>query len=125
MIAGPEGRLVTNDELRDHVFQMLPAPRLFYKWKERHQVRGMASAFVGARGQLMLSTRSAGPLSVHAGRGGAQPSVDVHNVHPRGGGPDLVDVSVVRVRRLAVREAPLAGVMDRAPVRVRWFALGN
>ena len=37
--AGPEGRLVTNDELRDHVFQMLPAPRLFYKWKERHQVR--------------------------------------------------------------------------------------
>jgi proteinaceous RNase P len=31
--------LITNDELRDHVFQMLPAPRLFYKWKERHQVR--------------------------------------------------------------------------------------
>ena len=39
MRAGPQGRLVTNDELRDHVFQMLPAPRLFYKWKERHQVR--------------------------------------------------------------------------------------
>ena len=38
VIAGPEGRLITNDELRDHVFQMLPAPRLFYKWKERHQV---------------------------------------------------------------------------------------
>ena len=37
--AGPEGKLVTNDELRDHVFQMLPAPRLFYKWKERHQAR--------------------------------------------------------------------------------------
>ena len=35
--AGPEGKLITNDELRDHVFQMLPAPRLFYKWKERHQ----------------------------------------------------------------------------------------
>ncbi len=38
VLAGPTGRLVTNDELRDHVFQMLPAPRLFYKWKERHQV---------------------------------------------------------------------------------------
>lgn len=37
--AGAAGALVTNDELRDHVFQMLPAPRLFYKWKERHQVR--------------------------------------------------------------------------------------
>ena len=37
--AGPEGKLITNDELRDHVFQMLPAPRLFYKWKERHQAR--------------------------------------------------------------------------------------
>lgn len=38
--AGSGGILVTNDELRDHVFQMLPSPRLFYKWKERHQVRG-------------------------------------------------------------------------------------
>jgi len=37
--AGSSGRLVTNDELRDHVFQMLPEPSLFYKWKERHQVR--------------------------------------------------------------------------------------
>ena len=39
--AGPEGKLITNDELRDHVFQMLPAPRLFYKWKERHQARAL------------------------------------------------------------------------------------
>jgi len=37
--AGASGILITNDELRDHVFQMLPAPRLFYKWKERHQAR--------------------------------------------------------------------------------------
>ena len=36
--------LVTNDELRDHVFQMLPSPRLFYKWKERHQVRRAPAA---------------------------------------------------------------------------------
>jgi proteinaceous RNase P len=36
--------LVTNDECRDHVFQMLPAPKLFYRWKERHQVRFDISA---------------------------------------------------------------------------------
>ena len=36
--AGPGCILVTNDELRDHVFQMLPSPQKFYKWKERHQV---------------------------------------------------------------------------------------
>lgn len=37
--AGDDAFLVTNDECRDHVFQMLPAPKLFYRWKERHQVR--------------------------------------------------------------------------------------
>lgn len=37
--AGDNAFLVTNDECRDHVFQMLPAPKLFYRWKERHQVR--------------------------------------------------------------------------------------
>ena len=37
--AGDKAVLVTNDECRDHVFQMLPAPKLFYRWKERHQVR--------------------------------------------------------------------------------------
>ena len=36
---GDDAFLVTNDECRDHVFQMLPAPKLFYRWKERHQVR--------------------------------------------------------------------------------------
>ena len=29
--------VVTNDEMRDHHFQML-APRYFLRWKERHQV---------------------------------------------------------------------------------------
>ena len=46
--AGPEGKLITNDELRDHVFQMLPAPRLFYKWKERHQARAHSRHFCTA-----------------------------------------------------------------------------
>lgn len=31
--------LITNDELRDHIFQMLPAPKLFYRWQARHQAR--------------------------------------------------------------------------------------
>ncbi|KAK9822617.1 hypothetical protein WJX74_010626 [Apatococcus lobatus] len=35
--AGLQGRLISNDEMRDHVFQLL-APRYFYKWKQRHQV---------------------------------------------------------------------------------------
>ena len=55
--AGTGGILVTNDELRDHVFQMLPSPRLFYKWKERHQVRAGGGMF----GPLLSLT---GPLRV-------------------------------------------------------------
>mmetsp|Transcript_2673 Transcript_2673/g.3035 ORF Transcript_2673/g.3035 Transcript_2673/m.3035 type:complete len:509 (+) Transcript_2673:152-1678(+) len=39
VVGGEESFLVTNDELRDHIFQMLPDPKLFYRWKERHQVR--------------------------------------------------------------------------------------
>ena len=34
--AGPEGLLISNDEMRDHMFQLL-APRFFHKWKQRHQ----------------------------------------------------------------------------------------
>ena len=37
--SGDDAYLVSNDEMRDHAFQMLPAPRLFRRWKERHQVR--------------------------------------------------------------------------------------
>ena len=29
--------LVSNDEMRDHIFQLL-APRYFLRWKQRHQV---------------------------------------------------------------------------------------
>jgi hypothetical protein len=35
--SGQETLVVTNDEMRDHHFQML-APRFFLRWKERHQV---------------------------------------------------------------------------------------
>jgi proteinaceous RNase P len=37
--SGVDAFLVSNDEMRDHVFQMLPAPKLFQRWKERHQAR--------------------------------------------------------------------------------------
>ena len=42
--SGDDTFLVSNDEMRDHVFQMLPSPRLFQRWKERHQVRFRLSA---------------------------------------------------------------------------------
>jgi pentatricopeptide repeat protein len=35
--SGRQTRVVTNDEMRDHYFQML-APRSFLRWKERHQI---------------------------------------------------------------------------------------
>ena len=35
--AGREGLLVSNDEMRDHIFNLL-APKYFFKWKQRHQV---------------------------------------------------------------------------------------
>ena len=48
--AGPGCILVTNDELRDHVFQMLPSPQKFYKWKERHQARAIPGSPLECRG---------------------------------------------------------------------------
>ena len=36
--AGADGLLVSNDEMRDHLFHML-APKFFDKWKQRHQTR--------------------------------------------------------------------------------------
>ena len=36
--AGPQGLLVSNDEMRDHLFHML-SPRFFGKWKQRHQLK--------------------------------------------------------------------------------------
>ncbi len=39
--AGPKGLLISNDEMRDHMFQLL-APRFFHKWKQRHQASGIS-----------------------------------------------------------------------------------
>jgi proteinaceous RNase P len=36
--AGTSGVLVSNDEMRDHLFHML-SPKFFGKWKQRHQLR--------------------------------------------------------------------------------------
>ena len=33
--------LISNDKMRDHIFQML-APKYFHKWKQRHQVQPKA-----------------------------------------------------------------------------------
>ncbi|KAL4853023.1 Proteinaceous RNase P 2 [Chlorella vulgaris] len=38
VMAGEQGLLVSNDEMRDHIFQLL-APKYFLKWKQRHQLR--------------------------------------------------------------------------------------
>ncbi len=38
VVAGPNGILVSNDEMRDHLFNLL-APKYFKKWKQRHQTR--------------------------------------------------------------------------------------
>ena len=46
--AGPQGLLISNDEMRDHLFQLL-APRFFQKWKQRHQV--CSRDMVGFRSQ--------------------------------------------------------------------------
>jgi len=36
--AGGSGLLVSNDEMRDHIFKLL-APKFFKRWKSRHQVK--------------------------------------------------------------------------------------
>ncbi|KAK9829084.1 hypothetical protein WJX72_003811 [[Myrmecia] bisecta] len=36
--AGRQGMLISNDEMRDHIFSLL-APRFFQKWKQRHLLR--------------------------------------------------------------------------------------
>ena len=41
--AGPKGLLISNDEMRDHMFQLL-APRFVHKWKQRHQASGISFA---------------------------------------------------------------------------------
>lgn len=36
--AGCDGLLLSNDEMKDHLFQLL-APKYFKKWTERHQIK--------------------------------------------------------------------------------------
>lgn len=50
IMAGQEGLLISNDEMRDHLFSLL-APKYFNKWKQRHQVR---YAFSGNPASLTL-----------------------------------------------------------------------
>ena len=38
VVAGAKGVLVSNDEMRDHIFQLL-SPKYFHKWKACHQVK--------------------------------------------------------------------------------------
>lgn len=38
ILAGKNGMLISNDEMRDHIFQLV-APKYFLKWKERHLIR--------------------------------------------------------------------------------------
>ena len=47
--AGERGLLVSNDEMRDHVFQLL-SPAFFARWKGRHQVRYDVGAGGGGGG---------------------------------------------------------------------------
>ena len=48
--AGQEGILISNDEMRDHLFNLL-APKYFKKWKQRHQMR---YTFSGEPGSLQF-----------------------------------------------------------------------
>ena len=49
-VAGDGARLVSNDELRDHSFQMLGGGYVA-AWKERHRVAFEFAAPAGARGE--------------------------------------------------------------------------
>jgi hypothetical protein len=57
LVAGPGTLVLTNDEMRDHHFQML-APRSFLRWKDRHQVHFQLGAWKQGREkrrELLLS----------------------------------------------------------------------
>jgi ribonuclease P protein 3 len=57
LYAGPGTLVVTNDEMRDHHFQML-ARRSFLRWKDRHQVRfslGAWESFAQGRHQRRVN----------------------------------------------------------------------
>ncbi len=60
--AGESGLLVSNDEMRDHIFQLL-APKFFLKWKQRHQLKyrfGINGLQVGGRSRCLLGPRLSG-----------------------------------------------------------------
>eukprot|EP01024_Parvocaulis_polyphysoides_P032742 TRINITY_DN29276_c0_g2_i2.p1 TRINITY_DN29276_c0_g2~~TRINITY_DN29276_c0_g2_i2.p1 ORF type:complete len:358 (+),score=30.00 TRINITY_DN29276_c0_g2_i2:81-1154(+) len=44
--AAEKGYLISNDELRDHIFQLI-RPKYFLKWKDRHQIRYLFNWFKG------------------------------------------------------------------------------
>ena len=50
-------KLMTNDEMRDHTFQML-SPRWFERWKERNQIRFGLGAWMPAVAQSAESPGS-------------------------------------------------------------------
>lgn len=57
--AGGSGLLVSNDEMRDHIFQLL-APKFFVKWKARHQIK------YGFAGPLRFQAEYPAPFSTAA-----------------------------------------------------------
>jgi len=42
--AGPRGMIVSNDEMRDHIFSLL-SPKYFLRWKQHHQIRYSTGAY--------------------------------------------------------------------------------
>lgn len=53
--AGPGTLVLTNDEMRDHSFQML-APRSFMRWKDRHQIHfGFGEWKQGGKREIALT----------------------------------------------------------------------
>lgn len=67
--AGPKGLLISNDEMRDHMFQLL-APRFFHKWKQRHQASSVfchmhACMFVACQKVMLLQRKQASDVAAY------------------------------------------------------------
>lgn len=56
LVAGPGTLVLTNDEMRDHHFQML-APRSFLRWKDRHQVHFQLGGWIRHGGEKRRELR--------------------------------------------------------------------
>ena len=63
---GPGTHVLTNDEMRDHHFQML-APRSFLRWKDRHQIHFAFGDWTdnGGSGNPGSSRRSRRPILIY------------------------------------------------------------